>query len=699
MKKLLTYCLLLLAHFAWAQEGPKPVAQMVLQAHEGRDVPAVSLFGKSTLPVSAISELTSIPSDGVLLEWDASQVSALRAKALEPASIVLPWENQSTVVLDLVPAKNFSSNFKVLLAQTGEEVEEVDKGVHFWGVVRGDAQSLVSISVFDNEVIGFIIKGAEQYSIAVIEKRGDKKHLLHKEADLKLPSGFTCHTDDELHRIGELETEVENRASNPDNCVKMFIETDYTLFQNKGSVANVTSYMTGVMSQVSALYTNESINLVLNALNIWSVNDPYTGPSASNYLTQFRNAKNGIYDGDLAHLVGIHNLGGVAYLDVLCNGYYGVGYSSITGSYNNVPLYSWTIEVLTHEIGHNLGSPHTHACAWNGNNTALDGCGPTAGYSEGCTAPLPTNGGTVMSYCHLVSGVGINFNNGFGVQPGDRIRDEVYNAPCLAPCGGGGGCAYTGVNSNGFDASWGIWVDGGTDCARISNASYANSPTFSIQLRDNTTTSLMTTTNQNWASYDEITVEFSYVTVSFETGEDFWVQVATTGGNNSFATKASFVAGTHFTNGVRQSASVVIPGPFSTATRLRFRADASDDGDQVYIDDVVITGCQQQFGGQVPERGFDGSILQDPAETVSDLRTGPNPTSDFYSILFQASEELMVQYSITDLSGKMIKLHSWRSSVGENRMTVPVNELANGLYLVQVRAGRTVLTEKMVVAR
>jgi hypothetical protein len=30
-----------------------------------------------------------------------------------------------------------------------------------------------------------------------------------------------------------------------------------------------------------------------------------------------------------------------------------------------------------------------------------------------------------MSYCHLLSGVGINFNNGFGQQPGDLIRNRI----------------------------------------------------------------------------------------------------------------------------------------------------------------------------------------------------------------------------------------------------------------------------------
>ncbi len=39
-----------------------------------------------------------------------------------------------------------------------------------------------------------------------------------------------------------------------------------------------------------------------------------------------------------------------------------------------------------------------------------------------------------MSYCHL-GGTGINFNNGFGTQPGNKIRDRVVAASCLASSG------------------------------------------------------------------------------------------------------------------------------------------------------------------------------------------------------------------------------------------------------------------------
>ena len=701
MKQILFLPFLLVTFLAAAQ-NLKPIPQMVADA--GSDFQKLSLFSEKAENLTAAPEIGPALRTGTVLSWDAAQVQAVRALAGNPLTLTLPMANGDVLALDLVPAKNFSEAFQVHVASTGEALSSFDRGVHFWGIVQGDQESLVAISVFENEVIGTISTADAQYVIGAIPGNREKKHVLYSVTDLQGDSGFTCFTDDELHRIGEAASGVTDRAG-PTNCVRMFVETDFTLFQNKGSVANVVTYMTGVFSQVSALYTNETVNVVLHDLLVWDVTDPYTGPSASNYLTQFRNAKNGVYNGDLAHLVGINGLGGVAYLDVLCNAYYGVGYSSINSTYQNVPTYSWTIEVITHEIGHNLGSPHTHACSWNGNNTAIDGCGPTAGYSEGCTAPLPTNGGTVMSYCHLVSGVGINFNNGFGQQPGDRIRNEVYNAACLNDCGGGGGggggCTYGAINSNNFDAGWGIWVDGGTDCARISNAAYAKSPTWSIQLRDNTGTSVMTTTNQNWTSYDELTVAFSFITVSFENGEDFWLQISTNGGS-SYTTVADLNAGAQFVNGTRYDVSVVIPGPFTANTRLRFRADASADDDQVYIDDVVITGCLQNFGAPTPDRNNAGagSVFSEVESAgIFNLQVGPNPAQEFFNLNFQATKDMQVEMLLTDLTGRIAMQNQLQANAGDNRLRIQTPELPNGVYIVYLRAGSETHTAKVIVTK
>ena len=57
------------------------------------------------------------------------------------------------------------------------------------------------------------------------------------------------------------------------------------------------------------------------------------------------------FNGDIAHLVGFSGGGGVAYVDVLCNNWYGFGVSAINNSFSPVPTYSWTVMVIAHEIG------------------------------------------------------------------------------------------------------------------------------------------------------------------------------------------------------------------------------------------------------------------------------------------------------------------------------------------------------------
>ena len=99
-----------------------------------------------------------------------------------------------------------------------------------------------------------------------------------------------------------------------------------------------------------------------------------------------------------------------------------------------MPVYSTDVNFVAHEIGHNLGSPHTHDCAWNSNNTPIDDCGYNhSNGTDGCNGPTPA-AGTIMSYCHLINGIGIDFSLGFGQQPGNLIRSRVNNANCLVTC-------------------------------------------------------------------------------------------------------------------------------------------------------------------------------------------------------------------------------------------------------------------------
>jgi hypothetical protein len=197
--------------------------------------------------------------------------------------------------------------------------------------------------------------------------------------------------------------------------------------------------MTSVFNNVQTLFDNDGITTALKSIYIWTNPDPYDGigNASSDYLQAFA-VNRPVFNGDVGMLVGIDpgGLGGVAYLNQVCDDS-NYAYSDLNGtSFSSVPNYSWTIQVITHEFGHSLGSPHTHRCAWNGNNTSIDGCGTQAGYPEGscATGPIPSSSvkGTIMSYCHLISGVGINFANGFGPQPANLIVNTVNSKSCLS---------------------------------------------------------------------------------------------------------------------------------------------------------------------------------------------------------------------------------------------------------------------------
>lgn len=340
--------------------------------------------------------------------------------------------------LQLYRADVVTESFRVILGSDPTNSSAYEPGKYYWGIVKDRPNTLVAFAITGNEVMGFVQTPDAHFTIGLLEGRKDGLHIIYDTEDLIAKRPVGCDVDQSMDVFGsKAPEEGDSRAG---KCVRMYVEIDNDIVVGKGGVTNATNYVLGAFSQVAIMYANESIDFTVNEIKAWDTADPYTGTNTSDLLVQFRTYLNGNFNGDLAHLVGYVGSGGIAYLDVLCYKPYGVGYSDINASYSNVPTYSWTIMVLTHEIGHNLGSNHTHACAWdvNGDGVAsemIDGCGPSAGYSEGscATAGIPSGGGTVMSYCHLTS-AGINMNNGFGPLPGNRIRAEVSAAPCLTEC-------------------------------------------------------------------------------------------------------------------------------------------------------------------------------------------------------------------------------------------------------------------------
>jgi hypothetical protein len=203
----------------------------------------------------------------------------------------------------------------------------------------------------------------------------------------------------------------------------------------------------------------------------------------------------------------------------------------------------------------------------------------------------------------------------------------------------------------------------------------------------------------NLVNYDELTIDFSYITSSMESGEDFWLQISTNGGAN-YTTAESWVRGTHFNNGVRNSGSVMITGPFTTDTRLRFRNDASTNNDRVYIDDVLVYGCLKSGAPRLAIIADEDNQEEPIIESgLSNLNLYPNPTGGVLNITFNLDKGQNVRMVVTDLAGKVALDKSLTQFSGLNKMTVDTRELPLGMYVMIISNAEEVISKRFVVQR
>jgi len=137
----------------------------------------------------------------------------------------------------------------------------------------------------------------------------------------------------------------------------------------------------------------------------------------------------------VAHLFTGIEEGGLAYLGTVCSGSsgYNTGVSSIRGKWKGEQqpsAYNWDLIVTAHELGHNMGSGHSHSY-----NPPIDQCvscaGAAPGESCGGAAAKPVSSsdpkcvqGTVMSYCHLCGG-SKNIIMAFHPRAIDKIRTNM----------------------------------------------------------------------------------------------------------------------------------------------------------------------------------------------------------------------------------------------------------------------------------
>ncbi len=420
------FCLILLAlSFTVNAQTNRPIETKVSLARDKGT--AFDLLRPFAASATAEKEALKFAPQGQFLDLDLSQTKAIAAAKPEALTLEIPY-NGTVLRAELVRNQLTTADFTVITSKSHGQPIQVAEGAHYQGILSGEKNSLVAVSFApDGEVMAVFSSPKSDGNVVLgkLELPGNtRRYIVYNDHQLLANSPVVCHTPDKE----DLKLGTGGSQAEVNGCVRVFLEADYELYQNKVTAGATLSYLQGVFNQVATLYTTETISTKLSQVFIWVSPDVYSTTSSSTALDQFRLLRTS-FNGDIAHLTGLGggNLGGIGYIDVLCFTGYNYSFSNIASSYSTVPTYSWTVECMTHELGHNLGSNHTHWCGWSGG--ALDNCYTTEG---GCAAgPAPTNGGTVMSYCHLVA-AGINFSNGFGTEPGNQIRSRVSTSTCLA---------------------------------------------------------------------------------------------------------------------------------------------------------------------------------------------------------------------------------------------------------------------------
>jgi hypothetical protein len=413
------------------QNQPEQSTTAITPSAEEAETQTFELFKLST----DYAAKSGVVTKGTYLDLDKAALQDLYNARPQHLQLTIPGD-EAPILLDMHRNEIFTEDV-VFRGQTKDGLINLDvtKGAYYSGHLKGDESSVVTISVFENWMMGILTFDGENYNLGPMDddaKGTDKGYILFKEMDHLSPPNHECHTEDApIDYDYEFlpEDETANRVT---KVVKVYLECDYRMYTDRNNnEQEVINYITGLFNEMATLYANEQVLTRISEIKVWMTSDPYPSSSSSAALDAFTNGVGPGFNGNLAHLVSTipAGNGGIAWLGVLCSPTRSHAYSNIGNSYQPVPTYSWSVEVMTHEMGHNLGSRHTHACAWGPNgNQALDNCRATEGSCP--PGPAPVNGGTIMSYCHLTSN-GINFENGFGTEPGNLIRARVAQAACL----------------------------------------------------------------------------------------------------------------------------------------------------------------------------------------------------------------------------------------------------------------------------